>query len=75
MIDYGTSLYVQFEVVFRNMLQDKDLAKINYRQLSLHELNTSRRFCRAEIIYRFRYSDLSDGDPPRAPEIAPGGEF
>jgi hypothetical protein len=38
MIDFGTSVYVQLEVVFGNMLQGKDLARsiiADYRSTSL----------------------------------------
>jgi hypothetical protein len=75
MIDYGTSLHVQLEVVIRNMLQGKDLGRSIIANHRFTSTNTSRRFRYTEIIYKFPYSDLSDDNPPRAPQIAPGGEF
>jgi hypothetical protein len=75
MIDYGTSLHVQLKAVLGNILQGKDLARLNIANFRFTSANTSRRFCYAKIIYKLRYSDLSDADPPGVPQIAPRGEF
>lgn len=78
MIDYGTSLHVQadlVEVVHGNMFQGKDLATLIIVDFRFTSTDASRRFRFAEIIYKFRDSDISDADPPRVHQIAPDGEF
>lgn len=78
MIDYGTSLHVQadlVEVVHGNMFQGKDLATLIIVDFRFTSTDASRRFRYAEIIYKFRDSDPSDADPPRVHQIAPDGEF
>ena len=69
MIDYGTSLHVQadlVEVVHGNMFQGKDLAMLIIVDFRFTSTDTSRRFRFAEIIYKFR-----DSDSNRSSESAP----
>jgi hypothetical protein len=78
MIDYGTSLHVQadlVEVVHGTMFEGKDLATLIVVDFRFTSTDPSRRFRYAEIIYKFRDSDPSDTDPPRVHQIAPDGEF
>jgi hypothetical protein len=78
MVDYGTSLHVQadlVQVVHGNMFQGEDLATLITVDFRFTSTDASRRFRYAEIIYKFRDSDANDADPPRVHQIAPDGEF